>query len=137
MFGGSPGATAEAAARATPTTAVPSDQDAGSGTGGSTSAPTQLQLEGNLGAPVDLWDTDWPNGGYYWTVVPVEADSPGSLTASVSVPGSVANVTTLPVAGAYQFAPGDVVLIGTTGNQETETVTAATVTTLTFATTLK
>jgi hypothetical protein len=24
-----------------------------------------------LGAPVDLWDTDWPSSGYYWTVVPV------------------------------------------------------------------
>jgi hypothetical protein len=124
---------------ATPTTAVPSDQDTNP-TGSSTTtttAPTQLQLEGNLGAPVDLWDTDWPNGGYYWTVVPVEADSPGSLTASISVPGSAANVSTLPVAGAYQFAPGDVVLVGTIGNQETETVTSASVTTLTFATTLK
>ena len=24
-----------------------------------------------LGPPVDLWDTDWPTGRYYWTVVPV------------------------------------------------------------------
>jgi hypothetical protein len=24
------------------------------------------------GAPVDLWDTQWPTGRYYWTVVPVQ-----------------------------------------------------------------
>src|SRR5919199_1886092 len=24
------------------------------------------------GAPVDLWDTGWPSGRYYWTVVPAE-----------------------------------------------------------------
>ena len=24
------------------------------------------------GAPVDLWDTQWPSGRYYWTVVPVQ-----------------------------------------------------------------
>ena len=28
---------------------------------------------GALGAPVDLWDTNWPESGYYWTVVPVVA----------------------------------------------------------------
>jgi hypothetical protein len=27
--------------------------------------------KGPYGARVDLWDTAWPNGGYYWTVVPV------------------------------------------------------------------
>jgi hypothetical protein len=25
-----------------------------------------------LGAPIDLWDQDWPSSGYYWTVMPVE-----------------------------------------------------------------
>jgi hypothetical protein len=25
-----------------------------------------------VGAPVDLWDTGWPNGRYWWTVVPVK-----------------------------------------------------------------
>ncbi|MEX2211094.1 MAG: hypothetical protein WD689_04955 [Gaiellaceae bacterium] len=25
----------------------------------------------DLGAAIDLWDTDWPRGGYYWTVVAV------------------------------------------------------------------
>src|SRR5919204_5378801 len=137
MFGGSPGATAEAAARATPTTAVPSDQDAGSGTGGSSSAPTQLQLSGDLGAPVDLWDTDWPNGGYYWTVIPVEAVSPGSLSTTVAMPGSAVNATTIPVSSAFEFQSGDTVLIGTTGNQEAATVTAVQAPNLTLAAPLK
>lgn len=44
---------------ATPTTTLP-----GSGSGGVT-------ITGNLGAPVDLWDVNWPDSGYYWTVVPV------------------------------------------------------------------
>src|SRR5438105_9566435 len=29
-------------------------------------------------APIDLWDTNWPQGGYYWTVIPVAAVSPRS-----------------------------------------------------------
>lgn len=24
-----------------------------------------------FGAPIDLWDTNWPSSGYYWTVIPV------------------------------------------------------------------
>ena len=40
----------------------------------STSAPPSAfpaTLTGQ-GAPVDLWDTQWPSGRYYWTVVPVQ-----------------------------------------------------------------
>jgi hypothetical protein len=37
--------------------------------GGGTSAPPPQTV---TGAKVDLWDTDWPEGRYYWTVVPVE-----------------------------------------------------------------
>jgi len=53
---------------ATPTTSI------GSG-------PT-LQIFGNLGAPVDLWDTNWPSSGYYWTVIPVAplVQQDGSIT---------------------------------------------------------
>lgn len=34
-------------------------------------ATTEAGSGGPWGARVDLWDTAWPNGGYYWTVVPV------------------------------------------------------------------
>ena len=48
---------------------------AGSSSGStSTAAPPGVfpaTLNGQ-GAPVDLWDTQWPTGRYYWTVVPVQ-----------------------------------------------------------------
>jgi hypothetical protein len=125
---------------ASPTTSVPTDTDArstGSGTSTSSSAPAQINLQGNLGAPVDLWDTDWPNGGYYWTVVAVEAHSPGELTTKVGVPGSAVGATAVPVPGAFELAAGDTILIGTIGNQEAATVTATTATTVTVAAALK
>ena len=28
-------------------------------------------LPAATGAPVDLWDSGWPNGRFFWTVVPV------------------------------------------------------------------
>jgi hypothetical protein len=50
-----------------PTTELPAAPP-GSGGGGGTSAPPPQTV---TGAKVDLWDTDWPEGRYYWTVVPV------------------------------------------------------------------
>ena len=29
----------------------------------------------STGAPVDLWDSGWPNGRFYWTVVPVRFET--------------------------------------------------------------
>jgi hypothetical protein len=29
----------------------------------------------SVGAPVDLWDQDWPSSGYYWTVIPVAVNA--------------------------------------------------------------
>ena len=147
MFDSTPVQTTESMAPASPTTSVPSDSDtssAGAGTSSSSSspsspssAPAQINLQGNLGAPVDLWDTDWPNGGYYWTVVAVEAHSPGELTTNVGVPGSAVGAMAIPVPGAFELAAGDKILIGTIGNQEAATVTSTTATTVTVAAALK
>src|ERR671935_152321 len=147
MFDSTPVQTTESMAPASPTTSVPSDSDtssAGAGTSSSSSspsspssAPAQINLQGNLGAPVDLWDTDWPNGGYYWTVVAVEAHSPGELTTNVGVPGSAVGAMAIPVPGAFELAAGDKILIGTIGNQEAATVTSTTATTVTIAAPLK
>jgi hypothetical protein len=63
--------------------AAASGSGSGSGSSGSSSSsssssatpappsvfPTSLTGQG---APVDLWDTQWPSGRYYWTVVPVQ-----------------------------------------------------------------
>jgi hypothetical protein len=55
-----------------------SSSGSGSGSSSGTPAPTTpaasifpTSLAGQ-GAPVDLWDTQWPTGRYYWTVVPVQ-----------------------------------------------------------------
>jgi hypothetical protein len=32
---------------------------------------SSLKVSGFIGAPVDLWDVNWPSSGYYWTVIPV------------------------------------------------------------------
>jgi hypothetical protein len=45
-----------------------------SGSGSTTPAAPSIfpsSLSGQ-GAPVDLWDTQWPTGRYYWTVVPIQ-----------------------------------------------------------------
>jgi hypothetical protein len=45
--------------------------------------------QAKVGAPVDLWDTDWPTGGYYWTVVPVEPIVEKPFKTSVGTPAAV------------------------------------------------
>jgi hypothetical protein len=120
---------------AAPTTAVPSDSDSISDTS-APAGPTQLKFTGNIGAPVDLWDTDWPGGGYYWTVVGVAAISPGALstaTASASALGA----TTTTVLNASGFSTGDSIVIGNSSNQESATIVGVSGATLSFASTLK
>jgi hypothetical protein len=80
---------------ATPTSQVPgdlpsaADATAPSSSGSSPAPPSSpgapaasslngIGPGGRLGAPVDLWDTNWPESGYYWTVVAVSAVSNGS-----------------------------------------------------------
>ena len=78
----------------------------------------------NVGPPVDLWDTDWPTGRYYWTVVPVEVlvkDALSSTLGAVAAAGS----TTVSIAAGDQLAVGDVLTIGTGPAQETVTVVSA------------
>jgi hypothetical protein len=134
-FDGQPVKSTESEESATPTSAVPADSDSTSATSAA-AGPQQLTIGGNLGAPVDLWDTEWPSSGYYWTVVAVAAVSPGALTtstASVSVVGATA---TAAISGAG-FSTGDTLLIGNTANQEAATVVSVSGATLTFASPLK
>ena len=78
---------------ATPTSQVPGDLPsapdpaAPAGSGSSSPPPSSpaagsslngIGPGGRFGAPVDLWDTNWPESGYYWTVVAVSAVSNGS-----------------------------------------------------------
>jgi hypothetical protein len=123
---------------ATPTTAVPADSDSSSSSTASPAAgPQQIQIgSGILGAPVDLWDTDWPGSGYYWTVIPVEAVSPGALKTSTAAATAIGG-TTVTVTSAVGFSSGDTVLLGNATNQEPLTVVTVSGNSLSLAVPLK
>ena len=101
-----------------------------SGGGGAPSVNTVV------GAKVDLWDTDWPTGRYYWTVMPVKAQTAANVgtTLSVSAPAGSPSIT---VANASVFAAGDSLDVGSGPSKETVVVTAINGSVLTLATPLK
>jgi hypothetical protein len=134
-FDGMPIKTTESEPAATPTTAVPADSDSTSTTS-APAGPSQLKFSGQLGAPVDLWDTEWPSGGYYWTVVAVAAVSPGALTTGSGSVSAVGATSTTAINGAG-FSTGDTVLIGNASNQETATIVTVAGSNLSFASPLK
>jgi hypothetical protein len=50
----------------------PNEQRGGASDGSLNLGPLKLGKDDNhpfVGPPTDLWDTNWPTGGYYWTVV--------------------------------------------------------------------
>jgi hypothetical protein len=108
MFDGQTISPTEQAAAASPTTSVP---------GGSKAS---LTVQGSPGAPVDLWDVDWPSSGYYWTVIPVQAVGLGGIT--VSGAGAVKGSEIVPVSSTHGFEIGDNVTIGTVPGADTGTV---------------
>ena len=95
-----------------------------------------ISVSGNRGAPVDLWDTNWPEGGYYWTVVPVEAVNPSPL-ATTAFESAAIGALQVSIADPDGFSTGDVVDIGNPSNKETVTVTGVTGNTISLATALK
>jgi uncharacterized membrane protein YgcG len=133
-YDGTPLALSEQGKAATPTTQVPGspgDQTSGSGSGGSSSSGGStsgsgggggggLSFSGDTGASFNLYDTDWPSAGYYWTVIPVAAVQPGALSTFVRAPGAKVGDTTIPVASTTGFNVGDSISIGS----EPVTVTA-------------
>ncbi|HEY7207302.1 MAG TPA: hypothetical protein VH416_03595 [Gaiellaceae bacterium] len=126
--------TSESGEPASPTVALQT-QD-----GSQAPASIEWDTDSNFGAPVDLWDTNWPDGGYYWTVIPVAAVSPGAVSTSIAAPGAPADSTSLPVVDSTHFNGGDVVDVGFPGSKNFEgglTVTATTGNQLTFASALK
>ena len=115
----------------------PGDTSSTSGSTGGTGSPTggsggAVTWSGDFGAPVDLWDTDWPSSGYYWTVIPVEAYSPGQLETSVVAPGAAKGSTALPVGSTSGFQIGDPITIGTGPNAENAVVVGVSSTVLTL-----
>jgi hypothetical protein len=99
-----------------------SSSSSGGGGGLSRPSPGTLAWAGDFGAPVDLWDTDWPSSGYYWTVIPVKADVPNFLETSVAAPGAQVGASTLPVQNTAGFQVGDAITIGSGGGLENATI---------------
>ncbi len=110
-------------------------------TGGTTgtAAPgiATLPADGiQFGPPTDLWDTDWPSGRYYWTVVPVAevTSDPFNTTLGQTVLDGAAAIV---VGGASQLVTGDQLQIGTGANQESVTVISITDSSVSIAPSLK
>jgi hypothetical protein len=143
--------TTESTAAATPTTLIPGDVPNATGTtppigstgpsgtpaaGSPGAGGSGISVAGKLGAPVDLWDTEWPNSGYYWTVIPVQAVVLGAANSIVAPPGASKGSNIVPVADASSFTVGVTVTVGVAPNTDTATITAVGGGTITLATPL-
>src|SRR4051794_34465520 len=79
------------------------------------SLPTTPKVSG---APVDLWDSGWPNGRYYWTVVPVKEVLVPQFTTSFVSTNNGGSPATLTVADASGIPAGATIKIGAGASQE-------------------
>ena len=126
----------------TPTGSGSSDSgssDSGSSGSGSSSTGSgggTISVSGSVGPPIDLWDTDWPQSGYYWTVIPVAAVGLGSSGTTVAPPGAQKGDTALPVTSTTGFRIGNTISIGVSPSVDTETITGVGAGTITFGTPL-
>jgi hypothetical protein len=112
----------------TPTMAIPGDSDGNVGTAPASSstpaAPATTPADPTTsatGPPIDLWDTE-SAGGYWWTVVAVEATQPGRYATTVAGAGVEAKATTFEASSPGAYAAGDVLTIGSPPDDETVTV---------------
>jgi hypothetical protein len=75
-----PAATTSPSTSTTPTTPAPTTTTPPPTTGTSNAGGTIPSDFSATGTPVDLWDSGWPTGRYFWTVVPVrEVTSSGAI----------------------------------------------------------
>lgn len=135
--------TTESEADAAPTSSAPGapGDSGGSTPGGAAGSPSggtsgTLSWSGRMGAPVDLWDVDWPSSGYYWTVIPVSATAPDALSTAVGAAGAKSADSVVAVAGSTGFQSGDVVQIGAGSSTETKTIASVADGQLTLASSL-
>jgi hypothetical protein len=98
---------------------------AGSAEGGAATNPEDSlpTLPAATGAPVDLWESGWPNGRFFWTVVPVTPRitiAEATTLASPVAPGA----TTITVQSADGLAEGGLVGIGLGATEENAAIVA-------------
>jgi hypothetical protein len=62
-------------------------------------------------AKVDLWDSDWAGGQYYWTVMPVNEAADDVLNTTLAAP-TIAGDTTVALASATGVGGGDTLKVG-------------------------
>ncbi len=134
----SPAAPAAPAAPSTPAPGTPAPAAPGATEPEGPKVIELIKVKGDLGPPVGLWDTDWSSGGgYYWTVVPVEATVPGALSTSITGAGAALGSNSIPVSDSSGFAGGDSISIGNPGNVEAATVTSIGTNTISVSAALK
>jgi hypothetical protein len=85
------------------------------------SDPALPATPASTGAPVDLWDSGWPNGRFYWTAVPVIYETSNPPVTPVVV-AAAAGATTLRVGSVGGFAKDMPIRIGAGATQEALTV---------------
>jgi len=88
----------------------------------------------SFGAPVDLWDSGWPNGRFYWTVVPVQLESASAIETTIGV-ATAPGASSFRVADVTGFATTQLLRIGTGATQETLTIVSVDVATNSISTT--
>ena len=121
---GSGSGSAEGEGEEDDSTAGAKPSEGGSALGGTAGAGTSLQEADTVeGAPVDLWDTDWPTGGYYWTVVPVEPIIEKPAKTSVGT-GAAAGASSLVLTKVDGFEAEDTIRIGTDPTADDVAITA-------------
>jgi len=82
-------------------------------------------------AKVDLWDSDWEGGRYYWTVVPVDEVAAQQLTTTLTAPTAPGD-TTIDVVDATGINAGDSLRIGSPPEVATVAAVAGNTVTLTL-----
>jgi hypothetical protein len=84
------------------------EMDLASGSGASNGLPPSMVVKP---AKVDLWDSDWDGGSYWWTAMPVD-EVPDSVAATTLTAPAAPGATTITVADASGIAPGDALQVG-------------------------
>lgn len=129
MFDGTLLGSVEDIAPAGATTSAPADAIPSGATQGQTVQPDAPTFgpksinQDSTGAPVDIWDTYWPDTGYYWTVMPV-APALGSAASTVAAPGASKGSAIVPVSDSSTFVAGENITIGVAPNSDTATIKA-------------